>query len=123
MSELFLCHLTDIQDGHARGFDPLETGKDSIFVLRRGDGVVGYLNACPHIPDTRLEWKKDAFLTHDRQHIFCSGHGAMFRLHDGVCVRGACLGQALTPVSLTIKAGLIFYHPNAALKPAHGPGN
>ena len=117
MTELFLCNLSDIPDGSARGFDPLGSGHDTIFVLRHGKNVIGYLNACPHIPDTTLEWKKDAFLTHDRQHIFCSGHGAMFRLEDGVCVRGACLGQALTSISIFLKSGQIFYSPDAAFKP------
>lgn len=109
MRELLLCELKDLPNGEARGFDPLDSGKDSIFVLRRDDAIVGYLNACPHIPETTLEWKKDAFMTHDRQHFFCSGHGAMFRLDDGVCIRGACLGQALTPISVSIKSGGVYY--------------
>ena len=118
MTELLLCDLSDIPDGFARGFDPLGSGHDSIFVLRCGETVIGYLNTCPHIPDATLEWKKDAFLTSDRQHIFCSGHGAMFRLDDGVCIRGACLGKALTSISIILKSGQVFYRPDAATSPA-----
>ena len=95
-----LCRLQDIEDGHSKGFDPLREGRDTMFVIRRGDRAFGYRNACPHYDFARMAWRKDEFLNGDRSRIVCAAHGALFRIEDGVCEIGPCLGQALTPVPL-----------------------
>ena len=98
-----LCRMADLADGRSRGFDPLREGRDTMFVVRRGMQVVGYRNACPHYDDARMAWRKDEFLTADRSRIQCSAHGAQFRIDDGVCEIGPCLGQALTAVPLELR--------------------
>ncbi len=90
-----LCALADIADPGAKGFHFREG--DAIFaafVVRRGDEVVGYVDDCPHAgwPLTALP---DRYLTREKDLILCSGHGALFRIEDGVCVAGPCAGQAL----------------------------
>jgi nitrite reductase/ring-hydroxylating ferredoxin subunit len=44
-----LCRIEEIEDGEAKGF-VLGEGIDqiSILVVRDGEAVFGYLNACPH---------------------------------------------------------------------------
>jgi len=32
----------------------------------------------------------------------CSNHGTLFRIEDGVCVSGPCLGERLSPITLKI---------------------
>lgn len=71
-----------------------------MFVVRRGDRVDGWQDSCPHVQGAPLAWRKDAYLSVDGQSIVCWGHGAVFDIDTGVCVRGACLGQALTPVKV-----------------------
>ena len=103
-----LCGLADVADGHSRGFDPLGEGRDTMFVVRRGTDVYGYRNACPHYDNARMAWKKDEYLTADRSRIRCGAHGALFRVEDGVCEIGPCLGEALTPVALIVRDGKIW---------------
>lgn len=103
-----LCALDDIADGHSKGFDPLREGRDTMFVVRRGGRVFGYRNACPHYDFARMAWRKDEFLTGDRTRIRCSAHGALFRIEDGVCEIGPCVGEALTPVQLELRGSDVW---------------
>ncbi len=98
---LRLCHLDDLPDGGARGFDPRASGRDTVFVVRQGEMLWGYENACPH-HGTPLPWRKDAYLNAAGDRIVCAAHGALFEIDTGVCTLGPCLGDALTPVSLTL---------------------
>ena len=52
-----LCHLDDLPDGSARGFDPHASGRDSLFVVRCGPVLRAWVNACPH-HGTPLAWRK-----------------------------------------------------------------
>ncbi len=99
-----LCHLDELPDGDARGFDPLLTGQDSVLVVRRGQRLHGYRDLCPHYGDTPMAWRRHAYLNAERTHIVCAAHGALFDIDSGACVRGPCLGQALTPVVLIVSA-------------------
>ncbi|CAB3806486.1 hypothetical protein LMG28688_06374 [Paraburkholderia caffeinitolerans] len=101
----WLCNLHDLPDGGARGFDPCETGRDTIFVVRRNGELRGYVDSCPHHPGAPMAWRKDAWLNARGTHIVCHGHGAQFDILTGACVLGPCLGQALTPVVLHVASG------------------
>ena len=104
MSDHALCRLDAIPDGTARGFelDP----ETPIFVVRQGDRALAYHNRCPHI-GVQLNWMPDAFMSLDRVWLQCSLHGAQFRINDGFCVYGPCLGRSLEPLPLTIVDGRI----------------
>lgn len=99
-----LCHMNDLEDGNARGFDPFQQGRDSIFVVRRGSEVFGYRNACPHrgYEGTSMAWRKDRFLNKTGTRIVCGAHGAQFDIHSGECLAGPCPGQSLEAISLTL---------------------
>ena len=104
-----LCRLTDIDDGQAKGFEFGQglTRRD-VFVVRRGQRLFGYQNACPHI-GTPLEFQPDQFLSADGNHLLCTTHGALFTIETGHCVAGPCQGKSLTPVALDVDdAGRIF---------------
>lgn len=79
-----------------------------MFVIRRGDRVHAWRNACPHYDRARMAWKKDEYLTADRQHVICGAHGAMFEIDTGECVIGPCLGKTLHPVTIEIIDGTVF---------------
>jgi nitrite reductase/ring-hydroxylating ferredoxin subunit len=81
-----------VPDGQARGV-VLASGDDIIFV-RRGGVLYAYENRCPH-QGTPLETFPDKFLNEDASLLICSTHGARFRIEDGVCVAGPCLGARL----------------------------
>jgi len=94
MREWPLCRLDELQEGQARGFDPLQQGRDSVFALRHGGELRVYRNRCPHL-DVRLEYRKDRFLSADGRLIVCYAHGAQFLPDTGECIYGPCLGQTL----------------------------
>lgn len=100
--------LADIADGDARGFDPEGTGRDSVFVVRKGFDLHAYVNACPHMDGAPMAWRKDAYLSGDRSHIVCHAHGARFEIETGLCVLGPCEGQTLTRAPIeTLPGGAI----------------
>ena len=99
---MFLCHLDELPDGRARGFDPRASGRDTLFVVRRGRTLRAYLNACPH-HGTPMAWRKDAYLNVAGDRIVCAAHGAQFEIDTGHCTLGPCLGDALTALSLTLQ--------------------
>ncbi|WP_093993629.1 Rieske (2Fe-2S) protein [Flavimaricola marinus] len=103
-----LCALADIPDGGSKGVLPNQRGRDQALLVRRGGQVFGYINNCPHYDRAPLGWKKDEFLNGSRDRIMCSAHGALFRIEDGECVIGPCLGQSLQSLPLTVDDGQVF---------------
>lgn len=107
MRTVFVCTLDELPEGGAKGFEWDGGGYARCgFLVRRDDQVHAYRNECPHAGN-RLEWKPDAFLTKDRSLIMCSVHGANFRIHDGFCVAGPCMGRSLTALEARVVAGRI----------------
>lgn len=103
-----LCALADIPDGGSKGVLPNDRGRDQGLVVRQGARVFAYVNNCPHYDRAPLGWKKDEFLNGARDHIMCAAHGALFRIEDGVCVIGPCLGQALQALPTTVVDGQVL---------------
>ncbi len=109
-----LCRLDDIPDGGARGFGPAPGGFTGLFAVRRGVQVVVYVNACPHL-GVPLDWMPDRFLSADGSRIVCATHGAEFRIADGLCLRGPCLGERLERVMIAIEDGAVLVPEDAGL--------
>ena len=91
-----------VADGGARGFDPQGRGQDTMLVVRRGERVFGWHDACPHYGGTPMAWRKDAYLDAAGTRIVCAAHGAQFDIESGLCTLGPCLGQRLDPVALAV---------------------
>ncbi len=100
----WLCQLASLPDGGAKGFDPDGTGSDTLFLVRQGQEVHAWLDACPHMEGAAMAWRKDAYLSGDGRHIVCHAHGARFDIRTGQCLLGPCEGDALTSVPLHIDA-------------------
>jgi len=101
-TDIALCCLSDIPEGSARGFDPFDEGRDSVFVVRQGSQVFAYLDICPHYGSTSLPWRKDEYLATTNDAIVCAAHGAYFSIETGLCTSGPCVGESLTKVPVTI---------------------
>lgn len=108
MSKLtVLCDLASIPEGEGREFVLSGEGTQrSVLVVRRGERVFGYVNACPHnyIP---LNNQPDRFVTYDHEWIICSTHGAVFRYEDGYCEDGPCKGRWLEPIAVSVSNGKV----------------
>jgi nitrite reductase/ring-hydroxylating ferredoxin subunit len=79
----------------------------SMFVVRRGTTVFGYLNICPHY-SSPLNHRKGEFLNEDGSRIRCTMHFAEFRIEDGHGVSGAAEGCWLDPVPVRVDNGMIM---------------
>ena len=96
-----------IPDHTARNFVlELRAGRFHGFVVRRGEQVDGYVDLCAHMA-IPLAQKLDDYLTPDGSMIQCSWHGALYRIDDGECVGGPCVGAKLRPWPVTLRDGLI----------------
>ncbi|HYM02347.1 MAG TPA: Rieske (2Fe-2S) protein [Stellaceae bacterium] len=100
-----LCRADDVPEGGGRGFS-FGTGSDlrAIFVVRKGGALFAYDNSCPHM-GTPLNFLPDQFFDRERAHLLCSTHGALFRVEDGLCLDGPCLGKRLRRVDVAIEQG------------------
>ncbi len=86
-------------------------GSTSIFAVRKNSQVFIYLNSCPHL-GVPLEWQPDRFLGVDGELIQCSTHGALFTIHEGLCVSGPCSGQHLAPIACELRADEVWANIN-----------
>jgi nitrite reductase/ring-hydroxylating ferredoxin subunit len=99
-----VCRADEIAEGQARGFVIGEgVARRDVILVRRGGVLCAYVNSCPH-QGTPLETFPDRFLSHDGSQLICSTHGARFRVDDGVCVSGPCLGKVLPAISVVVDA-------------------
>ncbi|MDZ7923255.1 MAG: Rieske 2Fe-2S domain-containing protein [Marinagarivorans sp.] len=100
---MFLCHLNDLKNAITLGVSANNTQYLLVYIE---DKVKAYINSCPHL-SIPLEWQKHDFLEPDSGLIRCSTHGALFLPSTGECVSGPCVGDALTPVAISITDGSI----------------
>ncbi|MEP1030606.1 MAG: Rieske 2Fe-2S domain-containing protein, partial [Alphaproteobacteria bacterium] len=77
-----------------------------VMAIRQGDTVFAYVNSCPHV-GTPLDMWPGRFLTRDGEYILCATHGALFRIEDGHCVAGPCVGRGLTPIDARVVNGVV----------------
>jgi nitrite reductase/ring-hydroxylating ferredoxin subunit len=97
-----LCRADEISEGAARGFLVAEGATRADVVVVRRNGVLhGYLNSCPH-QAMPLETFPDRFLNGDGSQLVCSTHGARFRVEDGYCVSGPCIGKSLVAIAIEV---------------------
>jgi len=107
MSKLFNAgSLEQLDDPGTQGFElpDVETTGAAFFVIKKNAQVYAYRNKCPHT-GAPLEWVPDQFLDLDNSFIQCAIHGALFRVGDGVCLRGPCAGQALSDLPVQQESG------------------
>jgi nitrite reductase/ring-hydroxylating ferredoxin subunit len=83
--------------GESRVFDYEHRGERlEGFLLAHASGLFAYVNRCPHWA-VDLDLGDGRFYAEDVDRIFCKNHGALFRVQDGMCDHGPCLGRALDP--------------------------
>ncbi len=99
-----LCNANSVKIGEAFVVEFREDWRRyEIFVMRYGSGFVAYHNECPHSAKP-LDWR-GSFMTRDKEFIRCAGHGARFRIGDGYCIKGPCIGARLSPIPIAVDAG------------------
>jgi len=98
-----ICTLSDLEDGIGTEF-VFGVGKKPfrMFIIRKGEAVWGYVNACAHFGVPLNPGKGHTFLTKDGSNILCQVHYAKYAIEDGSCVSGECDGDSLQAVPLII---------------------
>jgi nitrite reductase/ring-hydroxylating ferredoxin subunit len=114
VTSIALCPVATISAESSRGFDPTSSGADTVFVVHHGGRLGVFLNRCPH-QGVPLEYRKDAFLSTDGEHIMCYAHGARFEVESGRCIHGPCLGQHLQILRHHIAQGWVWLDDVSAL--------
>lgn len=92
--DITLCHISEIDPKKGKGFIQNDL---QLFAIKTRNNIQLYQNRCPHV-GLPLNWVPDQFLDADAELIQCKSHGALFRLEDGLCVAGPCVGQSLQQV-------------------------
>lgn len=101
-----LCTVDDLVDPPARSVDWPSRPWSAVLVVRDGEAMHAFVDACPH-RGTPLGNPLGRVLDADGRHLVCATHGARFRLADGVCVAGPCIGARLTPVPVAVDDGRV----------------
>jgi len=103
-----ICALAELDDGACRSFE-LNSGGQSVegFIVHYRGAVYAYRNQCPH-SGANLNWSPDQFLDMDGKLIQCTLHGALFRIVDGLCLRGPCVNQTLQPLRVRVQDGEVW---------------
>lgn len=68
-------------------------------VVKKGGKYYAYQNLCQHLPIT-LDLQDGEFFTHDKSHLQCHMHGAMYEIETGYCTAGPCQGATLNALAL-----------------------
>lgn len=104
-----MCRDDDLLEGMCLAFTVQVAGVPrEIFLVRKDRKVAAYHNSCPHTGGP-LDWVPGQFLNIEGNLIQCATHDALFRIADGLCIAGPCLGDHLSPVSLSIEGGFIGF--------------
>ena len=112
MSDRRLCALGDIEDGGSAAFTiDVKDRSLELMAIRRDREVFVYVNSCPHW-GSPLDLYPGRFLNRERTLIQCSTHGAQFRIEDGYCLKGPCLGASLEPVPCVVRDGEVMVAPD-----------
>lgn len=103
MEGAVICPLDGAADG---GATCVEVDGFPLIILRQGDAVRAFVNACPHqyLP---LNHKSDRLLSSDGSKIRCSNHSAGFDATTGEGVEGLGLGACLDPAPVHVSKGKI----------------
>jgi nitrite reductase/ring-hydroxylating ferredoxin subunit len=72
------------------------------FLLQHSAGLFAYVNRCPHWA-VDLDLGDGRFYDAELDRIYYKNHGALFRVPDGMCEHGPCLGRALEPVAVEVE--------------------
>ena len=90
----------------------------SMLVVRRGDDVRAYVNACPHVW-LPLTFRGNRLLSADGERLVCSNHFAEFSVDDGRALSGPVepdCGLAAIPVHVNHRCEVVIGDQDERMK-------
>jgi len=107
----FLCNIDDIEEGHVRrAIFPDGNSQQTMILVRDDESAHAFENLCPHY-NLPLDFKGDDFMHPERNLLRCKNHQALFRMNDGVCIEGPCVGKRLKVVDIEVIERKIYFSP------------
>jgi nitrite reductase/ring-hydroxylating ferredoxin subunit len=99
-----ICALSEVPDGNTLCLD---LDGFPVLVVRRGDNLRAYVNACPHqyLP---LDHKGDRLISADKTILRCTNHAAGFSVTTGEGVEGLGIGACLDRIPVTVEGHSIL---------------
>lgn len=108
MSHMHLCNIHDIEEEDSKEFFvPSGDTEKSILAVKKDGLIYVYTNNCPHL-GIPMNIEPDRFLDVEKNFVQCSTHGALFKIEDGECVSGPCLGEKLQSIPHEIRGEEVF---------------
>jgi len=108
MTDQRLCNIHDVDEEDSKEFFVKKGEMDQSLLVVKKDGLLSvFVNSCPHL-GVPMNMEPDRFLDSEKNFIMCSTHGALFKIDDGECVHGPCLGENLTPVNHEVRDEEVF---------------
>ena len=102
MTERLVCTLQELREKRVVGFDlgrnAVGRPQRGLVVINEAGDIFAYQDLCRHLP-VYLDVSR-RYLSDDKHHLVCMTHGALYRIHDGLCIAGPCDGLALYPLPL-----------------------
>lgn len=115
-----VCASSELVDGGPAVKLPARDGGGpaTVFFVRYGGEVYGYLNRCTHRPQ-ELDWEGSIF-TRAGDLLMCVHHGATFFPDTGLCMGGAPKGSKLHALSVREDrdSGDVYWTPGPKVFPA-----
>lgn len=104
-----LCALAELADPGSRACT-VHAGDRTLelMLIRKSGRVFAYRNDCPHTGGP-LDWAPGVFLDLSRRYVQCATHDALFRIEDGECVHGPCVGERLRPEPVLCERGHVWW--------------
>jgi naringenin degradation protein FdeD len=103
-TRLCIAGATELAAGQSRTFELEQAGEPvpGFLLCHPRVGLVAYLNRCPHW-SVDLDLGDGRFYAEDIDRIYCKNHGALFRVEDGRCDYGPCLGKSLVRCTVELE--------------------
>ena len=107
-----ICNLNDIKNNNSLGLSARINGiLKKLIIVREGNHTFAYVNSCPHL-EAPLDLRPGQFLSHNKENIICSTHGALFQIKTGLCIFGPCKDKYLEAIPISIEDNEVFYVHN-----------
>jgi nitrite reductase/ring-hydroxylating ferredoxin subunit len=106
--KFLVCKLDDLKESSCHGWDGvIDESPIQCFLIYHQNKVYSYLNRCPHT-GVNLDWVPHQFLDSNDEFIQCATHGALFRIENGHCLHGPCIGEHLQVIENEIIEDKIY---------------
>lgn len=103
-----LCTLDQVPAGSVYAVTvTAPSGPLGVLLVHDESGPVAFANVCPH-QGRSLDFAPGEVLMTPQGQLVCPHHGASFDLPSGRCVAGPCEGDALRPLPIEVRDGVIW---------------